>query len=663
MAGVNGLKADCWRWVRATWVPFVAFAVALVVVTVAAYQQNKWIAVGTGVLLAAASIALNHVVRMERRRADYDSRRARLVITAGQLGLGFVLVIVSRAGGPDALGMIGLGLVIISGGAFVSEARRSRWREQTRGPVVLGAAFVLSSVAVILLPAGGQLRLIGIALLMALLGAEFYSEDHLRARHRWGRRPVAGAGIVMVLVAAGLLIAGGASTPPALILIGVIGLVVLMTAADSDSLLLLLVVVIAALWAGAPRPAGHGADLEPAANDSYVLVLGDSYISGEGASAYYDGTNKVDPNADFTNECRRAPTAWPNVLARTGVPQVPSHVLFLACSGAEARHIRISAPTDDHNQQNGPAELLDYEQKRAELGLQKKPDFVLLSLGGNDAGFGTIGQTCVGPGDCAEVGHEFLDGLANVEGLLDQSYADIKTVVGADVPVVVTGYPIPITESGPCADVLLTDHERRFVVTFVKQLNEVVKSAATRAGFDYIDTMQDAFITANNLLCQRLNPVGMNFIGFNPKAGSLWDSLMPSNWFHNSLHPNEAGHIAMANAAGKWFAEHPTRHAPEVASDPRYAVPNIDKLFEFGFTKLCDPHGDRSCDIEQSGWADDQTLRLVQSALLPLTLAIIGSWMLAMWPIGWAFEKNVTTVSLLMRAVTWVRRHLPRRQA
>jgi lysophospholipase L1-like esterase len=562
---------------------------------------------------------------------------------------------VSRAGGADALGLIGLVLVIVSGGAFVSEARRSRWMEQVRGPVVLGAAFAVAAIAVILLPAGGQIRLILVAVLLGMVGAEVYSEDYLRALHRWGRKPVAGVGVALLLVAVGLLVAGGASVLPALIVIAVVLLIVWMTSSDSDSLLLVLVVAIAVLWAGAPRPAGHGADLEPAANDSYVLVLGDSYISGEGASAFYDGTNKVGDNADFTNECRRAPSAWPNVLARSGIAQMPARVLFLACSGAEARHIRKTAPVDDDNKQNGPAELVEYEKKRAELGLQKKPDFVVLSLGGNDAGFGTIGQTCVGPGDCAEVGHEFLDGLAEVEALLDQSYADIKDVVGPDVPVVVTGYPIPITETGPCADVLLTEHERRFVVTFVQQLNEVVKSAATRAGFDFIDKMQDAFITANNRLCEKLNPVGMNFIGFNPKAGSLWDSLMPSNWFHNSLHPNEVGHSAMADAAASWFADHPIRHAPVATTDPPHAVPNIDKLFEFGFTKLCDPNGDRSCDIENSGWADDQTLRLVQSALLPLTLAIIGAWMLAIGPIGWALEKNLTTVSLFFRALQRIR--------
>lgn len=643
---------------RATWLPFAAFAGSLVLVTGAAYQHNRAVAWGAGAVLAAASILLSHVVRQERACADYDVGPARLVVSVATLAFGLLLMIISGVGGPDALGLIGLGLVIVAGGAIVSEVRRSRWREGWRGPVVLAAAFVVIAGAVIVLPAGSVLRPIGLGIVLAMVGAELYSEDYLRTLHTWGRWTVAGVGNALILVALGLLVGGGTGGLPALVLVLVILAIVWMTASDSDSLLLVVVIAAALLWAGAPRPAGRNADAQPVPDQPFMLVLGDSYISGEGASVFYDGTNSTVRNADFTNECRRAPTAWPNRLAQMGVPGVPSHVLFLACSGAETRHIRATPPVDGNGKQNGPAELIEYQQARAKLGLQQKPALVVLSLGGNDAGFGTIGRTCVGPGDCAEIGYRFLDGLQSVESKLDQSYADIKAVVGNDVPVVVTGYPIPITESGPCADVLLTDHERRFVVTFVKELNQVVKSAATRAGFDYLDSMENALVTAKDRLCESTNPVGMNFIGFNPKAGSLWDSLKPSNWVHNSLHPNELGHAAMATAAQQWFTDHPTRHAPVATGAAPRVVPNMDKLFEFGFTKLCDPNGDRSCDIEHDGWANDQILALAQSSLLPLMLAIIGAWMIAIGAIGWAVERNITTANVVLAIVRWVRARL-----
>ena len=658
---MTALRADCWRWVRATWLPLAAFAGALVVVTIAAYQHKTSLAWGAGLLLAATSIVLSHIVRQQRdlARGVYDVGPARVAVAAVQLAVGIVLVLWSQHGGPDALGLIGLGFAFVAGGAIVSEIRLSRWNEGVRGPVVLGAAFAVSAGAVVLLPAGHVLLPIGIGILLAMLGAELYSEDYLRTRHEWGRWPLAGIGVGLLATAVGLLVVGGAGTLPAFILVVVVLVLVSMVSSDSNSLLLVLVVVVALLWAGAPRPVGRDADLQPQANEPFMLVLGDSYISGEGASAFYDGTNSVEDNADFTNECRRAPTAWPNGLARrSGIAEVPKRVLFLACSGAEARHIRTTPPVDSAGKQNGPAELVEYQKRRAELGLQK-PALVVLSLGGNDAGFGTIGQACVGPGDCAEIGYRFLDGLQSVEAKLDQSYADIKAVVGSDVPVVVTGYPIPITETGPCANVLLTLHERRFIVTFVKELNQVVKSAAARAGFDYIDTMENALVTAKNRLCEDTNFVGMNFIGFNPKGGSLWDSLRPGNWVHNSLHPNEAGHRAMEDAAWQWFVDHPTRHAPTPTGGATRMVPNMDKLFEFGFTRLCDPKGDRSCDIENNGWANDQILRLTQSALLPLTLAIVGAWMIAIALIGWTFEHNVTTANIVIGAVRWLRDRFP----
>jgi hypothetical protein len=153
----------------------------------------------------------------------------------------------------------------------------------------------------------------------------------------------------------------------------------------------------------------------------------------------------------------------------------------------------------------------------------------------------------------------------------------------------------------------------------------------------------------------------MNFIGFNPKAGSLWDTLKPTNWIHNSLHPNEVGHRALLEAVKQWFAAHPTRHAPVPTGAPRRVVPEMKDLFEFGFTRVCDPHGDRSCDISHNGWANDQMIRLAQSGLLPLTLAAIGAWMIVIGPIGWAVEHNVTTANVALCTWDWISRRILRR--
>ncbi|MEY2458877.1 MAG: hypothetical protein QOG30_707, partial [Acidimicrobiaceae bacterium] len=271
--------------------------------------------------------------------------------------------------------------------------------------------------------------------------------------------------------------------------------------------------------------------------------------------------------------------------------------------------------------------------------------------------FGTIGGTCVPPGDCAEIGGDFLDllrgrgegtgkkALPSLASTLDKTYADIKQTIGKEVPVVVTGYPKPVTESGKCPGVLLTDHERRFVREFVEELNSVIESAAHRAGFQFIDTMQDALVTAKNQLCDDRDP-GLNFIGLNPKAGSLWDSLEPGNWFHNSLHPNEDGHAAMAVAAETWFDRHRPVTVHDVSTDPQYQVPSEADIFGYGFIRRCDPKGDRSCDVEHDGWLNDQILRLAQSAVLPLTFVMVGAWMVSIALVGFALDHEISTTNL-----------------
>jgi hypothetical protein len=466
-------------------------------------------------------------------------------------------------------------------------------------------------------------------------------------------------GVALLAVAVSVLVANGAGLAVAVVVAVVVSVIVWMAVADSWAPLLVLLVSAALIWAAAPRGVSTNDRLTPKKGEDYFLVLGDSYISGEGAKEFYDGTNDVKHNADFTNSCRRAPTAWPIRLAQSGMEGIPSRVLFLACSGAEARHLLVDAPRDPKTgQQSEIGELKEYNDERIKLGLQdQKPKFVLLSVGGNDAGFGTIGGTCVPPGDCAEIGGDFLDllrgrgegsgkkALPSLASTLEKTYADIKKTIGSDVPVVVTGYPTPVTESGKCPGVLLTDHERLFVIRFVEQLNKVIESAAHRAGFQFIDTMQGALVKAKSQLCDD-RKAGLNFIGLNPKAGSLWDSLEPGNWFHNSLHPNEDGHGAMAVAAESWFDTHRPVTVHDVSTDPQYPVPSEEDIFGYGFIRRCDPNGDRSCDVEHNGWLNDQELRLAQSAVLPLTFVMVGAWMASIALVGFALDHNISTTNL-----------------
>jgi lysophospholipase L1-like esterase len=574
-------------------------------------------------------------------------------VTFVELAIAAVLVLASSFGPlPEALGLVGVGVVFVSGGAFVSEWRYARAGDPVRGPILLGLAFVLLAGALILLPTGGWL--VGVLLLGAVsaeLGTELYSADRLRQveRRQWAWATL---GIGLLAASAGLLMAGGAGWFAALVVVTVVFVVVWMAASDSDSLVLVLIIALVLLAASAPRDADPNPEQVAVRGKPFFLVLGDSYISGEGADRFYKGTNTTQENPERTNQCRRAPTAWPVLLTQSDLPNVPNRMLFLGCSGALAHQIRTKiwmTRKDGETTRHGEAELVEYQARRKELNLDQKPAFVLLSVGGNDAGFGSIGQACVGPGDCSELGDVFLDGLRTVEPKLDVTYRDVRRVVGADVPVIVVPYPIPITESGACPNVFLSTNERHFVVRFVEQLDQVVKSAAERAGFYYMGPAELALKDAQNRLCEGADQPGLNFIGWNPKAGSLWDSLNPANWVHNSLHPNQAGHQAIFAAARKWFESHPTLHVPDPSGAPRRVVPTMASLFKFGSLKLCGNTTANSCDVKHRGWLYDQSRRLFTSVFLALVLAAIGAWLMVQAPIRWATEHKVTSANVVRR--------------
>src|SRR2546428_12179150 len=116
-----------------------------------------------------------------------------------------------------------------------------------------------------------------------------------------------------MLVALGLFVAAGMGTIAGLVLVFALLVFVWMVTVDSDSFLIVVLIAGALLWAGEPRDVSHDRSLDPTAGEPYFLVLGDSYISGEGAQKYYAGTNTTKHNAQFTNECRRAKTTCPNL--------------------------------------------------------------------------------------------------------------------------------------------------------------------------------------------------------------------------------------------------------------------------------------------------------------------------------------------------------------
>jgi len=286
-----------------------------------------------------------------------------------------------------------------------------------------------------------------------------------------------------------------------------------------------------------------------------LVVLGDSYMSGEGADRYIDGTD-----IGGGNECRQARTAW---AVRAGDELLEkgevTGTVFLACSGADSFNIRYATgeqldPEPEAQYLPGRTQLAEYREKFA--GSSEDPALVVLSIGGNDAGFASIGLTCLAPGDCDDDQPSNLWSAGNmqrVENRLRQVYTQVRSTF-ENTPVVIAPYPDPLDVSAPCASADLSEGDVRFIRTFLTRLNATIKSVTDDYGFYYAEPMVDALKQEGLQLCgDSKDGPGINFIGIRGVGGLVEHRLNPTKWHHNSLHPNARGHAAMNDSFQFWL--------------------------------------------------------------------------------------------------------------
>lgn len=240
---------------------------------------------------------------------------------------------------------------------------------------------------------------------------------------------------------------------------------------------------------------------------SYV-ALGDSYSSGEGAPAFFPGT---DGPTDF---CHRSVNAYSQVLGRLyGV--TPK---FYACSGAQT--VNITRDSWNGNSNTGPG--IEPAQI-TEPGVDPTASLVTMTIGGNDVGFKDVLTVCiaqklaadlanqtinsaVGPvaawlgfgldPSCADV-QSFRDALsAIISGLSPQlvaTYEALKQKTSpTDTSIMVADYPHLFPDSASeqsCLplSVILTPADEQYLNGVVDQLDGVAQSAAARAGVNFAE--------------------------------------------------------------------------------------------------------------------------------------------------------------------------------
>jgi GDSL-like Lipase/Acylhydrolase family len=623
---------------RRWWLPAVFVAVSLGVLTVSAARRSLLGALLGSVLLLASSLWWQHRLRQHPAAA---AERWRRLIVPGLLVLTGVALLLARPllGRTEGLGFIGFCLLFLGIGQLLIELRSRAWQPLRPGLLVAGlcaAAFLAGLIGFSTGFSRWALIAMAAGVLVSPIGLSLVTEGVARWRDPDGRprRPrlaAAALGGVLVLVGTWWL-AGTAAVDPrySLILAAVLLLLVGAIATNTPVDVLLLIVVAAIVWASAPRGVAPTEPFLPDQGETVMVALGDSYISGEGAQRFFNGTNHKG-----RNECRRAPTAYAALAVVSNSDAVPDDLAFVACSGAEGRHIyeQPQHPGEPVGRSEGGLDQLRHldwlgEGKDLEIAL------IIVSIGGNEALFGEIGRSCVGPGDCSEIGAKWLRNLDQVRFSLDQTYQRIRDHVGTGTPVLVVPYPIPLNPEG-CDSSLLTPTEHRFINRFVVQLDRVLADAAAEAGLYHLGEMSTALEQERLRICDRETQVGVNFIGANPVEGHLDENVNPRNWFHNSLHPNERGHLAMRETLTQWLDRRPeitaNRRDPVGAQDNGPpGTPSLEQMMGDPNFRHCDSQSSRPahCGGGVRHWLAGQVADLTWRSLGPLALIIAGSWVL-----------------------------------
>ncbi|MCX4748907.1 hypothetical protein OG455_25890 [Kitasatospora sp. NBC_01287] len=195
----------------------------------------------------------------------------------------------------------------------------------------------------------------------------------------------------------------------------------------------------------------------PAKPTDFVVQMGDSYSSGEGAQPYLQGTD-VGPYADLGsqsspgrswNACRRSQNSW---IRQTTLPGRSTEIGQLAdtddatidyhstaCSGAYLASIDSTGATDTTNTRIWGHIGQHHEVPQLTAGfLDANTTLVVLTAGGNDAGFSSTVQNCAlldCPSDASVKSN--IDSIeGSLETLLTHIHAKAK-----NAKVVLLGYP------------------------------------------------------------------------------------------------------------------------------------------------------------------------------------------------------------------------------
>lgn len=280
-------------------------------------------------------------------------------------------------------------------------------------------------------------------------------------------------------------------------------------------------------------------------NQVEYLALGDSYISGEGAFNYLEGTDTTN------NKCHLSTVSYPFLM---GYTLDYNSYQSIACSGAKTndilnRGLEYEGQTKNRikRRELSDSQIYSYIEafmpgkiNQLDFVIQKLPKVVTVSIGGNDIGFSQILKKCMAPGTCYSFYEDRLELVRRINKTFPDlvvTYQEIKNATSPDSKIYAIGYPQLAKPGGDCAlNVRLNASELEFSKLLISYINLVISGAASRAGVVYTDV--ETALTDHRLCETSSDNVAVNGL----TAGNDFPNFLDGPIGNESYHPNQLGH-------------------------------------------------------------------------------------------------------------------------
>ncbi|SDM07747.1 hypothetical protein [Nonomuraea jiangxiensis] len=365
-----------------------------------------------------------------------------------------------------------------------------------------------------------------------------------------------------------------------------------------------------------------------------MVVVGDSYTSGEGATTNHQYVRMVDGSEDWRHQSGYAPPhlAWSYLEATYHNSQYTvepdkirtewngDRLYFNASSGAEVRHLKeVQFEDEDHT------DIREVKNVAQLAGVPRDTNIVYFGLGGNDADFGPLMKTMLMAYYSTLLTDNYIDSrraqaravhlkvqqllqtMGQVSANVEQGLVNVKDATD-HAEIIVALYPLAVKPSGnttykhiggPAMDQLYP-----YIVAVNKAIQDAVQRFRARFPQVQVHVFDPNTAGPNGTSVVAGHEIGQPDSYFNGviARNDLLRQGRIFNGLQESFHPNERGSVAIGRALATWMAERFSGFFPN--------GPDFNRVVTNAQASADDPDAEREFDE----WAVENTDKLCDGA-------------------------------------------------